>query len=154
MTVSTRRYNKRAEGQDAKDESGEVASKLIENHKHSISKRDLVSDDSDSIRTVTKGFLASGDDLLVLMGGTGMSTTDVTIESVRPFFEKELEGFGEIFRARSFRRIGAAAALTRATAGVSRGKVILCLPGSPDGVRTALGLFIDEIPHIVQVARS
>ena len=69
-------------------------------------------------------------------------------------FEKEIEGFGEIFRAVSYERIGAPAALSRATAGVAKGKVIMCLPGSPDGVKTALDLFLGELPHIVLLARG
>jgi len=73
---------------------------------------------------------------------------------VRPFFEKELEGFGEIFRSVSFQRIGAAAALSRATAGVAAGKLIMCLPGSPDAVETALVMFLEEIPHVLELARG
>ena len=73
---------------------------------------------------------------------------------VRPLFEKEIEGFGEIFRSVSYERIGAAAALSRATAGVARGKVVLCLPGSPDAVSTALELFVGEIPHVLRLTRG
>jgi molybdopterin adenylyltransferase len=90
----------------------------------------------------------------VLTGGTGVSSTDVTIETVRPFFEKEIEGFGEIFRSVSYQRIGPAAALSRATAGVARGKLVMCLPGAPDAVRTALELFVGEIPHVLHLARG
>ena len=93
-------------------------------------------------------------DVVVLTGGTGVSKTDVTIETVRPLLEKEIEGFGEVFRAVSYRKIGPAAALSRATAGVAEGKVVMCLPGSPDAVRTALRLFLGEIPHILHLTRG
>jgi molybdenum cofactor biosynthesis protein B len=104
--------------------------------------------------TVSRALGKADLDVVVLTGGTGVSTTDVTIETVRPFFTKEIEGFGEVFRSVSYERIGAAAALSRATAGVAKGKLIMCLPGSPDAVRTALELFVGEIPHVLHLARG
>jgi molybdenum cofactor biosynthesis protein B len=107
------------------------------------------------LRSTISGALKRTDlDVVVLTGGTGLSTTDITIETVRPFFEKEIEGFGEIFRSVSYEKIGAAAALSRATAGVAKGKLVLCLPGSPDAVRTALDLFVGEIPHVLHLAKG
>ena len=104
--------------------------------------------------TLSRALGQSSLDVIVLTGGTGVSNTDVTIETVRPFFEKEIEGFGEIFRFASYQKIGAAAALSRATAGVAKEKLIMCLPGSPDAVRTALGLFLGEVPHLLHLARG
>lgn len=106
------------------------------------------------IREEVKRFLAGKCDVLVLMGGTGVSGRDVTIETVRPLLEKELDGFGELLRQVGYRKIGAAAMLTRATAGVARGKLVLCLPGSPGAVRDALRAFGGELPHALFVARS
>ena len=69
--------------------------------------------------------------------------------------DKTLEGFGEIFRLISYRKIGSAAILTRALAGVSKGKAIFCIPGSPDAVKTALEeLILKEAGHIVKHARE
>jgi len=73
---------------------------------------------------------------------------------VKPFMEKELPGFGEVLRAESFKKIGSAAILTRATAGTAKGKLVVCLPGSPDAVETALRIFLPEFPHVISIARS
>jgi molybdopterin adenylyltransferase len=156
VTVSTSRYGSQAKGKKpVADESGDIAQALVERAGGKVVRRVLVPDDRKMLGTAVSRALKGADvDALVLTGGTGVSTTDVTIETVRPLLEKEIEGFGEIFRFVSFQKIGSAAALSRATAGVSHGKVIMCLPGSPDGVRTALGLFLGEVPHVLHLARG
>jgi molybdopterin adenylyltransferase len=156
ITVSTSRYGMQAkEKKPVSDESGDAAQELVERSGGKVVRRGLVPDDAKMLRSAVSSALREADvDVMVLTGGTGVSTTDLTIETVRPLFEKEIEGFGEIFRFVSFQKIGAAAALSRATAGVSRGKVVMCLPGSPDGVRTALELFLGEVPHILNLARG
>ena len=156
VTVSTSRYDRQAkEKPPIDDESGDLAQQMIEGAKGVVVGRTLVPDDQKLLRrTVSQALRKADVDVLVLTGGTGVSTTDVTIETVRPLFEKEIEGFGEIFRSVSYNRIGVAAALSRATAGVAKGKVILCLPGSPDAVKTALELFVGEIPHVLHLARG
>lgn len=156
VTVSTSRYHDRqAKQEEVVDESGDLAVKLIASRGGIVSQRELVPDDPRMLKATVSTALRKRDvDVVVLTGGTGVSTTDVTIETVRPFFEKEIEGFGEIFRAVSYKKIGAAAALSRATAGVTKGKLIICLPGSPDGVRTALELFLGEIPHVLHLAKG
>jgi len=128
---------------------------MIERSNGVVAERKLIPDDVKLLKSTISRALRSAElDVLVLTGGTGVSTTDVTIETARPFFEKEVEGFGEIFRSVSFEKIGAAAALSRATAGVAKGKLIMCLPGSPDAVMTALGLFVGEVPHVLHLARG
>ncbi len=154
VTVSSSRYQSRAEGTRVKDESGDIAERIILKAGHALGSRSLVSDDRRLLGRAVRRFLKGRSDVLVLIGGTGVSSRDVTIETVRPRFEKELEGFGEIFRAASVKDIGTAAVLTRATAGVSGGKLLLCLPGSPHAVRTAMKLFIGEFPHVIHIARS
>jgi molybdopterin adenylyltransferase len=156
VTVSTSRYTRQTkEGRPVTDESGDLAQKMIESSDGVVAERTLIPDDARLLKSTVSRALKKADlDVVVLTGGTGVSTTDVTIETVRPFFEKEVEGFGEIFRSVSYQKIGAAAALSRATAGVAKGKLILCLPGSPDAVRTALGLFMGEIPHVLHLARG
>lgn len=137
------------------DESGDLAQELIEANMGVVVERSLVPDDAKLIRrTISLALTEKKLDVIVLTGGTGVSTTDVTIETVRPLLEKEIEGFGEIFRSVSYQRIGVAAALSRATAGVAKGKVVLCLPGSPDAVGTALELFMGEIPHVLHLSRG
>lgn len=156
VTVSTSRYSRQAEeGKPVNDESGNIAQEMIQDANGVIARRELIPDDGKRIASTVSRALKKADlDVVLLTGGTGVSTTDVTIEAVRPFFEKEIEGFGEVFRSVSYQRIGAAAALSRATAGVARGKLIICLPGSPDAVRTALELFLGEVPHVLHLARG
>ncbi len=155
VTVSTSRFRQSSQKRPVVDESGDLAADLIRRAKGAVSGRELVPDDPLMLRRALRAALRQPDlDVVVLTGGTGVSTTDVTIESVRPFLEKEIEGFGELFRSVSFAKVGAAAALTRATAGVAKGKLVMCLPGSPDAVATALGLYLDEIPHILHLARG
>ncbi len=154
VTVSTSRYAQKLEGKTVADESGDAAGAFLE-ERGAVSARRLVSDDARQLRAVLRKALSEeAVDVIIFIGGTGVSTTDVTIEAVRPFFEKEIEGFGELFRFVSYQKIGAAAALSRATAGVAKRKLILCLPGAPDAVKTALSMFVEEIPHVVHLARG
>ncbi len=153
VTVSSSRWRKKKDGIEFQDEAGDNADLLIRNAGHSVARRRLVPDSRPMIEKEVKDFLKGKDDVLVLTGGTGAAKADVTIESVRPYFEKELDGFGELLRRVSYDEIGAAAFLTRATAGVSKGKLILCLPGSPGAVTTALKATIAELPHVLYVAR-
>src|SRR2546422_3830238 len=139
-------------GSEYKDESGDLAAGLIVEAGHKVGNRTLLPDEKVMIRRVVQDFLKSGAHVLVLIGGTGVSRSDGTVETVVPFFEKELTGFGELLRNISYQTIGSAAMLTRATAGTAKGKLILCLPGSPEAVETAIKNLISEFPHIVSVA--
>jgi len=152
LTVSSSRFKMMHGGSEYKDDSGDLAARLIAEAGHKAGTRTLLPDDRVMIRRAVKDFLDSGAHVLVLIGGTGVSPSDVTVETVVPFFEKELTGFGELLRSISYQTIGSAAMLTRATAGTARGKLIVCLPGSPEGVETALRSFISEFPHIVSIA--
>jgi molybdenum cofactor biosynthesis protein B len=89
-------------------------------------------------------------DAILVTGGTGISRRDTTVEALAPLFDKTLPGYGELFRALSFAEIGAAAMLSRATAGTIGTVIVFTLPGSPGGVRLALEkLIIPELPHMV-----
>jgi molybdenum cofactor biosynthesis protein B len=152
VTVSSSRFKMMHSGSEYKDESGDLAARLILEAGHKAGTRTLLPDEKVMIRRVVQDFLKSGAHVLVLIGGTGVSPSDVTVETVVPFFEKELTGFGELLRNLSYQSIGSAALLTRATAGTVKGKLIVCLPGSPNAVETALRSFILEFPHIVSIA--
>jgi molybdenum cofactor biosynthesis protein B len=94
-------------------------------------------------------------DVAIFSGGTGITPTDITIEVVSPFFDKTLPGFGEFFRRLSYDKVGSAAVLSRAVAGVAKGRAIFCIPGSPDAIKIALEtLILPEAPHIVKHARE
>ncbi len=152
VTVSSSRYEERKVG--TRDESGDAAERIIKAAGHSIDERRLISDDARMLKASLRDFMRSKADVLVYAGGTGLSKRDITIETLRPYFQKELDGFGEMLRSKSFEKVGAAAILSRATAGVAKGRLILCLPGSPEAVETALGLFISELPHAVHIAKN
>ena len=94
-------------------------------------------------------------DAAVFCGGTGIALKDITIEIVSPFFEKTLPGFGEIFRRLTYDKMGSAAVMSRAVAGVAKGKALFCIPGSPDAVRVSVErLILPEAPHIVRHTRE
>jgi len=154
VTVSTGRYAKKSIGQQFTDESGDVAEEEATKAGHRVTGRALISDEPQMLKAEVSKFISGRDDVLLLTGGTGVSKRDVTIETVRPYFEKELTGFGELVRSIGFDEIGAAAILTRATAGVTKGKLLVCMPGSPSAVKSALRASMSEFPHIIFIARS
>ncbi len=99
----------------------------------------LVADDAGALRAaVARRWPRPAVDVVVVTGGTGLAPRDVTIEAIAPLFEKSVDGFGELFRRLSYDEIGAAAMLSRATAGVAAGKAVFLLPGSPAAVRLAI----------------
>ena len=155
ITVSSSRYSARLRGEDFSDESQEEAVKLIREGGHIVEVRDLVDDDVNMIRLRLMELLERGGvDVIVFIGGTGFSRRDVTVEAVKPLLEREVEGFGELFRYLSFREVGAAAFLSRAMMGTVGDKVVMCLPGSPNAIKVALKNFLPELPHLIYVLRS
>ena len=94
-------------------------------------------------------------DTIIITGGTGLANRDVTVESTTPMMEKEIPGFGELFRRISYERIGPAAMMSRASAGSMKGRILFCLPGSPDAVQTAMEhLILPELGHMLRVIRE
>jgi molybdenum cofactor biosynthesis protein B len=156
FTCSTSRYLHSKRGEEFEDVSGDLIEKLLKNAGHQVILRRLIPDNSVLIRQGVKRALASPDlDAAVFCGGTGIAPSDVTIETVSPLLEKTLPGFGEIFRRLSFDEIGSAAVLSRAIAGVAKGKALFCIPGSPDAVKLCMEeLILPETPHVVKHARE
>ena len=154
VTVSSSRYWKMKEGDGNTDESGDAAADETKRAGHSGTRRGLISDDGGMLRKEVRKNLAGEDDVLLITGGTGLSPRDITVETVRPYFDKELEGFGELVRRLGYEEIGSAAILTRATAGVASGKLIVCMPGSPGAVRTAMRAFAGEFGHARFIAKG
>jgi molybdenum cofactor biosynthesis protein B len=89
-------------------------------------------------------------DIIITTGGTGIGPRDITIETLKRIFKKELNGFGEIFRYESYKELGTGAILSRATAGIYKGKLIVSLPGSPNAVDLGLNIILPELGHIVK----
>jgi molybdenum cofactor biosynthesis protein B len=136
------------------DESGKVASDLLEKKGHTIAEHLLIGNDSDAIANTLSELTNRTDvDVILTIGGTGISRRDITVDVLSPLMEKKLEGFGEMFRTMSFKQIGTGALMSRSTAGVINGKVILCLPGSTAAIRLAVKrIIIPEIGHMVYEA--
>ena len=153
---STSRYQKMKKGEQVEDVSGDLIEEFLKKAGHTVTFRKVISDDKVFIEEGMLQSLASaGLDAVVFCGGTGIAPSDITIETVSPFLEKVLPGFGEIFRLLSFEKIGSAAVLSRAIAGVAKGKAFFCIPGSPDAVRLCFErLILPEAAHIVKHARE
>jgi molybdenum cofactor biosynthesis protein B len=153
---STSRYQSMQKGDATTDVSGDTIEALLKKAGHEVLFRRVVSDDKVMIEHALKSVLGNaGVDAAIFCGGTGITPTDVTIETVSPFLEKTLPGFGEIFRRLSYDNVGSAAVMSRAVAGVARGKALFCIPGSPDAVRVSVELLISpEAGHIVKHARE
>ena len=156
FTCSTSRYNQSKKGEKVEDVSGDLIETSLKNAGNMGVLRGLIPDDSDLIeKSVNKALKSPDLDAAIFCGGTGITPSDVTIETVSPFLEKVLPGFGEIFRRLSFDQIGSPAVLSRAIAGVAKGKAIFCLPGSPNAARLCVEkLILPEAPHIVKHARE
>jgi molybdopterin adenylyltransferase len=134
------------------DTSGRAIRTLLEDAGHLVSGHDIEKDDPDRIVSRLRERLADpGTHVIISTGGTGISSRDGTFEAVTGLLEKRLDGFGELFRMISFEEIGAAAMLSRATAGSVGRKAIFALPGSEKAVRLAMTrLVIPELGHVVQ----
>jgi molybdenum cofactor biosynthesis protein B len=156
VTCSTSRFKQVQADKSPEDTSGDIIERLAIAAGHYVVGRKLVSDSKTVIQRTAKQALASRNaNALILTGGTGLSLRDVTIESITPLITKQIPGFGELFRKLSFDKIGAAAMMSRAFAGLAKDKAVFCLPGSPDAVRTAMEeLILPELSHIIGVARE
>jgi len=133
----------------AEDRSGDAIVALLEAAGHIVAGRVLVREDPPVIRVALEAALAGPAQVIILNGGTGIAPRDSTPEIVGALLERELPGFGELFRQLSFREIGAAAMLSRTLAGVARGKLLFALPGSEAACRLALEqLILPELGHI------
>lgn len=123
---------------DDTDRSGDTLASRIGATGHAVAARALVRDDADAITTLLREWLARPDvDVVVSTGGTGITGRDVTPEAVRRVLDKELPGFGELFRMQSYAKIGTSAMFSRAVGGIANGKYLFALPGSPGAVADA-----------------
>ncbi len=136
------------------DESGQLIRTMLEEAGHQVAYYEVVPDDREKISAALVSTLENVD-AVVVNGGTGITARDGTTEVVKSIIEKELEGFGELFRMLSFREIGPAAMMSRAIAGVRHGKFVAALPGSPDACRLAMEkLLIPELGHIAYLLKK
>lgn len=156
MVCSSSRYRRLSRGEPFDDLSGSLIIRTLRENGHKVTLHRVVPDDRVIIqKAVMRALKSRKVDVIITCGGTGIGSKDVTIEAVQPLLEKELQGFGEIFRLLSYEQIGSAAILTRAVAGVSRGKAVFCIPGSPQSVSLSLEkLILPEVGHIIKHARE
>jgi molybdopterin adenylyltransferase len=134
------------------DTSGQLMMRLLKEHGHELAGYHVIKDDPAQIRSVIEEAAAHDAVQAILVnGGTGISKRDSTFEAVDGMLEKRLVGFGEIFRYLTYKDIGSPAIMTRATAGIFRGRIIFSTPGSEGAVRLAMeSLILPEIGHIIQ----
>jgi len=135
----------------AEDKSGQWIGKRARKEGHRVVFYTVIPDDAATIsKTLLQAIDSDGPDAILITGGTGISPKDVTIEAVRPLFEKELTAFSPIFAQLSFEDIDSAALLSRSTAGIVSGTVVFCMPGSLKACQLACkALIFPELGHIV-----
>ena len=120
------------------DTSGDYLAGSLQAEGHELAHRAIVKDDTYSLRAAFSALIAAeGVQVILSTGSTGLTGRDVAPEALMPLFDKEIEGFGELFRAASVPDIGAATIQSRAFAGLANATVIFCMPGSPGACRTA-----------------
>ncbi len=138
------------------DKSGKRIKDLLAEQNQPVTSYQILKDEPDQITAAVRDLLAQPDvDVIITNGGTGIAPRDTTFEAIQGLLEKEIPGFGEMFRMLSYEDIGPAAMLTRATAGVAQGKVIISLPGSTGAVELGMTkLVLPELGHMLFLLRG
>ncbi len=154
LTVSTSRAAANAAGDDPDDPGGDTAESLFEAAGHRVVDRVLVADEIGSIQRALDDLLDDPTvDLVVATGGTGPTVDDVTPQAAADRFDRELPGFGELFRQLSFEEIGSRTVASRATGGIARDTPVFVVPGSRNAVELAVeSIIVEEAPHLVGLA--
>lgn len=118
------------------DTSGDTLAKRIEDAGHVLIARTLLRDDKDNIRAQIQKWIDDPEiDAIITTGGTGLTGRDVTVEAMKPLFEKEIDGFSVVFHQISYEKIGTSTLQSRACAGVAKGTYLFALPGSTGAVK-------------------
>ena len=120
------------------DKSGAILEKKIKEQEHKLVERKLVKDDKELIKKILYEWITKDNiDVIITTGGTGLTGRDVTPEAIKDLMDKEIPGFGELFRELSYKTVGTSAMQSRACAVLAKGKYIFALPGSSGGVTDA-----------------
>ena len=136
------------------DGSGQRIKELLRAAGHHIVQYQILKDESDLIAAAVQAMPAAVE-VIILNGGTGLAQRDTTFEAVRRLYQKEIPGFGELFRMLSYAEIGAAAMLSRATAGVVGTRVVFSLPGSTAAVELGMAkLIVPALGHVLGLVRG
>ncbi|MEM3833503.1 MAG: MogA/MoaB family molybdenum cofactor biosynthesis protein [Thermoprotei archaeon] len=137
----------------SEDISGKIASEKIKKNGHNVAELKIIPNNMSEIRKTVKG-ISNDNDVILVIGGTGLSNKDLSVDALQPLFSKRLEGFGEIFRYETYKIRGTVAWLSRADAGIINNSIVFIIPGSPDAVNTALEIILPEIGHAVAQMRK
>ena len=134
------------------DTSGKIIRDLLSGAGHTVVGSAIVRDEPADVTRVVREACADGRvRVVILTGGTGITSRDSTFEAVSALLDKALPGFGELFRVLSFQDVGAAAMLSRAQMGIHARRIVVSLPGSPNACRLALDkLLLPELGHLVR----
>ena len=139
---------------EADDASGQRIRALLEEHGHRVAFYRIVRDEPAQIAALVQS-APPAVEVLICNGGTGVARRDTTYEAIARLLDKELSGFGELFRVLSYEEIGAAAMLSRAIAGVAGQRVIFSVPGSTKAVELAMTkLILPQLGHLVGLMRG
>ena len=139
---------------DDDDPGGDVIEAALSDAGHEVTERLVATDDAVAIADAVTGALEAGADVVVTTGGTGLTPDDVTVDALDPLFDREVPGFGELFRYVSFEEVGPMAMASRATAGVVADRLVFCLPGSENAARTgAEQLVAPAVGHLLGLVR-
>ena len=142
------------------DTSGQLLVDKLQQAGHNLADRNLIPDDIYQMRAVVSGWIANPQVQVVLItGGTGLTERDSTPEALAPLFDKQVEGFGELFRQISYEEIGTSTVQSRAIAGLANRTLVFCMPGSTNACRTGWDKILGEqldartkpcnfVPHI------
>jgi molybdopterin adenylyltransferase len=136
------------------DVSGKVAEDLVRQAGFEVIKKDVVPDEKIQIQGKILPMVEQNIELIITIGGTGVTKRDVTIEAVSKLVEKEMPGFGELFRFLTYQEVGTVSIATRAMAGIIKETVIVCLPGSPNAVKLGVPIILKEIVHFTNMLRK
>jgi molybdenum cofactor biosynthesis protein B len=148
ITLSDSKYEDSKKDENT-DKSGELIINAIE-EKYSMDSYCIIPDNGKKLLIAIEKMIDKKIDVIFTTGGTGIGNRDITIETLSPLFEKELTGFGEIFRAETYKKLGSGAILSRATSGVYNKTLIFAMPGSPNAVKLGISIVINELNHLVK----
>jgi molybdopterin adenylyltransferase len=138
------------------DESGKTIVERLKGAGHVVTGYNVVPDEArEVVQTIRQAADRLHVDVMIVSGGTGITRRDSTFEAIEGLLERELPGFGEFFRTLALEEKGPSAVLTRATAGVYRGKLLISIPGAPGAVRLAMDrIILPIVPHAVGELRK
>ncbi len=120
------------------DKSGLTLQKLVEDYGHNCISRDIVKDEPEELLSIFNKWINNKSlDVIISTGGTGLTGRDITVDVLENYFDKKIDGFGELFRFISYKKIGTSTIQSRAIAGTKNGKYIFCLPGSSSACEDA-----------------